>query len=801
MADPESFGQQLKRYRKAARLSRQELARQAGISPNTIGDLERGVTRGAQHDTVERLARTLGLSGDERTRFTSAVDRRRAPRTRSAQTQQLGSLVPWPLTPLIGREAEMDALRTQLTEAGMRLMTVIGPAGVGKTRLALAAAQELRPHFAHGAIFVSLAPLRDPSLLLSTLAHAVGVREGPGRSMHDALVDVLHERHLLLLLDNCEHLLPALSQQLAPLLEACPGVVVLATSRSPLHLRGEHEVLLDPLVVPPLSLSLNSDALGRVPSVTLFIECACRVRPDFQLTQATAPAVAEICRRLDGLPLAIELAAAHTKLLEPDALAARLEQRLPLLVGGPYDLPQCQQTLRDALAWSYDLLSASAQDVFARISVFAGGCTLEAAAVVCVSPHDPGGDVLSQLRTLVDQSLVQSVPIAPGEIRLVLLETMREFAGDCLVRQGQDMAAGEAHNRYFLALAEAADEGLRRPREEEWLARLDREHDNLRSVLRRLEAHGDGPRRLRLVGALWRFWYVRGHLVEGRHWVESVLAASQELPTDPAAHTTLRAAVLDGAGIIAWSQGDVDRAAALYGESLTLYERLNDVGGRIDVLSDWGQLLYEQGDHEQAGTRFREGFQLAQEAGHSRRVALLCLNLGHLALDKGDYPGAATLYTQGLELWRDLGSTRGVSNSLLNLGRVQAAQKDNSVATRLYHEALLLMRALGDQRGLAFCLEGMAGLAVAGGHATHAVQLCGVAARLRTEVGAPAPPPERRPIEQTITAARSILGDAAFAAAWAQSQTLSVDQTITLVQEHHGLSSSHAGIPDLADPL
>ena len=720
MEEAESFGEQLQRYRKAADLSRLELAQRAGISRNSILNLERGATRGAHQYTVERLAQALELSGDDRGRFMAAVDRRRTPRTVKAHPP--GPLVPWSLTLLIGREADLDMLRTQLMAPETRLVTVLGPAGVGKTRLAIAAAQEARPHFAHGAAFLSLAPLPDSDLFLSSIAHAFSIREGSGQPLWDAVVVALHERHLLLLLDNCEHLLPSLSLRIAALLEACPRITVLATSRSPLHLRGEQEMVIHPLPVPLPGQALTVEALGRVPAVTLFVQRARSVRPEFQITEATASAVATICRRLDGLPLAIELAAARIKLLVPDDLLARLDRRLPLLTGGPHDLPQRQQTLRDALAWSYDLLSEEEQSFFARLGVCVGGWTLATAEALsaAVDAERQAGSSLDALTALVQQSLVRVEDDRQGGPRFSLLETMRDFALECLAARGDEEGARRAHAHVFLALAEEAEPLLRGGvQQTEWFDRLEAEHGNLRAALQWTTLQGEEEIGLRLAGALGRFWDLHDHWAEGRQWIETLLA----LPLAAAAASEKGAArirALRVAGALAYRQLDLTAASGYLKQSLTLARAAADRSGEAAALTVLATVRVRAGDTAAATTLLHESLALHRTLDDRGGIARVLMNLAGLAYDRGDYPAALASGREALVLQRAAGDLQDAGVTLNNMAAAAQCQGDADRAWDFFMESLVLHRQMGNRSGEALVLSNLAHVALGRDETAHA---------------------------------------------------------------------------------
>ena len=701
---------------------------------------------------------------------------------RSARAARSQSL-PAPSTPLVGRHRERAAVADLLMRPEVRLVTLTGAGGVGKTRLALAVAEAVQNAFEDGACFVDLAPIVDPSLVLSVIARALEVGETARQSLLATLVDHLRDRSLLLVLDNFEQILAA-APSLARLLAECPALKVLATSRAALRLSAEHEYPVPPLDLPDPKRLPDLDALSRSEAAALFVQRARAVRPDFALTPANASAVAELCARLDGLPLAIELAAARVKLLPPQATLARLEHRLGLLTGGPRDLPARQQTLRNTIDWSYDLLDPSERTLFARLAVFVGGFDLGAveevtrdegrgASGMSSSPLTPRPSQLDEVASLVDKSLLRQADGLEDEPRFTMLETIREYAAERFEESGDALTWRQRHAEYFLALAEQAAPELTGPRQASWLERLEREHDNLRAALTWAFDRDQAELGLRLAGALGRFWEVRGHFREGRGWLDRMLS---RWPDGPAA---ARAVALNAAGSLAYHAADYEQSAALHEQALALRRKLGDRRGTAASLHNLGTTALHLADLDRAEALCVEARALWREVGDERGVAVSLNSSAILARNRGDHERARAHYDESLAIFRKLGDTWGQGLVLNNLARVARDVEDWDQVAALTGEALALFQQLGDRRGVSWVLSNLTVVAGRRGCWEQAARLHGAAEALREAIGASAlglSPAEMTAHQAAVTAARTRLGDEAFEAAIADGRATPTEE-------------------------
>lgn len=810
MDTTDSFGYWVRRRRKALDLTQEDLAQRVGCAVVTLRKIESDQRRPSA-PMARRLAHCLALPDDERPAFVAAAVGERAPARLpspgGSDVHRPASHLPAPVTSLVGRAEEIAAVIDALHREDVRLVTLTGPVGVGKTRLALEVGRRLAGTFRDGVCLVALSPVQDPALVPLATASALGVREARDADLTQSLLYFLAAREMLLIFDNLEHMLPAVPF-LAELLAACPGLRLLTTSRARLHLYGEHEFVLATLSLPERDRPLE---LARADAVQLFCDRAQAARAGFQLTPSLTPVVAEICRRLDGLPLAIELAAARLRQLTPQELVERLDQPLPLLGQGSVGASSPRQGLHDALAWSYEMLSETERALLARLAVFVDGFNLAAAEAICAGPAGStlpvaagatatGADVASGLDALLDQSLLMRADgVSPGcfaaivcrgacplaavleaveaESRYAMLGIIREFALEQLQARGELAAMQRRHADYYAAWAMRAEGHLEGPGQAVWLARLERDADNLCAALATLLAQGPLTGAAGMACALGLFWQRRGHYSEGRGWLEQVLAQIEAAPE--AVSAPLRARVMQTAASLAYRQGDWQPAQHWLEESLAHYQAAADRSGMARVLFDQGWIAIDQGAWEQAARLNQASLTLARTTGDSSAVYRALTNLGWAQLSMGAWRAAAALFNEAYALAQRAGHVKGVAVSLVNQGWVTLHQGNMARAACLARHSLCICHLLGEREVLAECLEMLAAAAAAEGESGRALELGRAAGALWEALHVIRPPTQQaaechrqaRPIARRAAAE-------AFGAARRQEEPMSLDAVV-----------------------
>jgi predicted ATPase/DNA-binding XRE family transcriptional regulator len=739
MSNPSTFGGRLKRLRQEHGLTQDVLAERVGCATQTIRKIEGGQRR-PSYQIAARLAQELGLAAEDRAHFIrlSRDDAREEPiglPAHAVSETQLANLapthgsLPTPLTRLIGREQEVLSARKLLQREDLRLLTLIGPGGAGKTRLGVEVAAGLEDHFADGIVFVNLVPIRDADLVVPTIADAVGIGEEGGRSRLARLKDGLRAKRLLLVLDNFEQVIPA-ATLVADLLSSCAGLKALVTSREILRVRGEHLFSVLPLPIPETKPASPSDLLSGYAAVQLFAERAAAVRPGFAITNENAPTVAELCRRLDGLPLAIELAAARSTLLQPKEILAWLGSRLKLLTGGPRDLPTRQQALRNTIAWSYDLLTDSEQKLLRRLCVFSSERTLDAIEAICSAAGELEFEIVDGLASLADKSLLWQDALASRPSQFQILETIREYGLEQLEHSGEAEVTRHAHAHYYLQLVEQTEPHLWGGAQAQSLDRLEREHDNLRAALAWYTAHDEGIEpALRMAGRLWRFWDMRGHWSEGQQWLEKAL--SRRAGANPA-HSWI---ALHGAGNLSLNLGEYARARAYYEESLAVTQALRIQNGIANSLLNLSQVTFFQGDLQAAIALQEQSLAIHRGAGNNIGVALALNNLAELLEQQGDYDRAAAFAEESLARYQDLHDSRGMALALHNLAVLAHRHGTYERARTLLEQCRAIYSQLGDKYDLARVLNDLGELAGDRRECESARALYEESLRLATELG------------------------------------------------------------------
>jgi predicted ATPase/class 3 adenylate cyclase len=684
-------------------------------------------------------------------------------------------------TPLIGRDLDVATVTRLYRDADARLVSLTGPGGTGKTRLALGIASELIDDFPDGVFFVNLAAVRDPALVLSTIASVLNVREFSPGTLRETLTAYLLPKRMLLVLDNCEQIITA-AADVAALLAACPRLAILVTSRESLRIGAEREFPVLPLAIPLGIDAMVMEDLVQIPAVALFVSRATSIDPTFALTVENAAVVAEICRRLDGLPLAIELAAARIRLLPPPALLARLEQRLPLLTGGARDLPARQQTMRDTIAWSYDLLDEAEQALFGRLAVFVGGFTLEAAESVL--------GTLDLLTSLVAKSLVVAADTESAAARFGMLETIREYGLERLAASGREAAVRQLHADWCLVLANDAGPNVRGSEAAAWLEVLERDHANLRAALTWLVERREGLRLARLAGALWSFWKEHAHYAEGRRWLELALDLGRDAP--PAD----RLRVLTGVGTLSWYLADEAYSRHAHEQALALAQEIGDRAGEAFLLGGLAVHASELGNYEQANALFEESLAAAREVGDPEPVVMTLHNLAHQEWERGHMALSMAKLEEALQVARDHHMGWILPSILVGLGTLSTDLGDVDRAIGFFRESLALAQVRGNLGDIVDGIGGLARLAAATSQSGEAVRLFGAADAMREGLAMPLSPSELEEIEAITTGLRAALGDKGFSAAWADGRSLSqeaaLDAALSLRAETAESTASNA---------
>jgi predicted ATPase/DNA-binding CsgD family transcriptional regulator/transcriptional regulator with XRE-family HTH domain len=770
---PETFGDLLRHARRNAGLTQETLAERAGVSTRSISSLERGINRSPRLDTFDLLAKALDLSPADRRqweqsriRLSSRLEQKS--HRASPDDQHSRHHVSMTMTTFVGRQREIGEIVELLREPGCRLVTLTGTGGVGKTRLALMVAHEAGDAYIDGIWFVNLAPLNEPVLVLPTIARTLNIIVPANQSPVAAVTEALRDKRVLILLDNVEHVVQA-AVEIAMLVQECSALTILATSRTPLRLQAEQEYPVSPLEVPGPDHVAMLENLKQNESVSLFIERARAARPDFHLVESNAQAVAGICQRLDGIPLAIELAAARIRQLSPLSMFDRLDDQLSLLTGGARDLPVRQQTLRGTVAWSYDLLTPEEQHLFRQLSVFRGGWTLDAAEAFV-----DGGDVLDGLARLIDHSLVRVRDQPDGSTRFGMLETIREFGLEQLETWDEAIEARQRHARYFLELAVEVGPKLVQAEQVHWLALLESEHDNLRSALN-WATEDDLNLALRAAKGLYNFWLLHGHLAEARRWLERALSIKRPTLKDVRAEAQVVAASL-----ASW-QGDYDRADVLLSDALAAFESVGDQHGIADTLRAQARMEMAAGNYLRADQLGRESAAIFRRLGDVNGLMRAFSNMGWNTIGLRELERGRALLAEALELAQEQNNPASVCNYLTGLAFIDLDLGDIEPARQQFVQTLELSRSVGDLRFVALSLEGLGRVAHHQGMHEHACLLLAAANALRAKIGTPVVEDFLRPqLESSLADICTRLSADRYDALWREGSRISLDETIEL---------------------
>jgi non-specific serine/threonine protein kinase len=781
MQEQHSFGYWLRLKRKALDLTREALADRVGCSVSTIRKLE-DEDRRPSAQIAELLVEIFKIPTTERTAFLRFArgDWRSAPSLGDeespwrAPTQALAqpprSNLPATFTSLIGRDKDIAAVQDYLTNPDIRLVTLIGPGGIGKTRLSIASASKSLAEFSDGVFFVTLAPLDQPSLIPSAIAQALGYVEKSDLPAERLLMDGIGNKRMLLVLDNCEHLIEDVARVASSLLSACSRLKILTTSREALQIPGEWLYSVPVLDMPKQNSVVDMKTVSEFPALVLFAERARAVRSDFALNSENIRAVAAICSQLEGLPLAIELIAARVKTLSIEQIAARLDDRFALLTSGSRIAPSRQQTLRATLDWSYDLLTEPERELFRQLSVFVGGFTLDALESVALLDSNPS--ILDALSRLVDKSLL--LVEQQDQPRYRFLEPIRQYARDKLNETRESNLIQDRHLNYYLHVAEETEPYLFGSGQQDWKNRLELDHDNLRVALAWSLESNQFEAGLKMAGALAWFWHNKGHLSEGNLWLEKTLAAGIGNQGKE------RAKALRASSILSTGAGDYVRARAFAESSIKLYREIGDNRGAGLVLADLGASLHWGGKEEEAIGSLEESLRLLRATGERWEIAYALLWLGDTWFRMGDVERAATRWEESLVLTQELQDDYLMGWSLGGLADVARLRGDYKRATGMFKESLSLYLSSGNKFGPPFSLEALALVAAALGDAKRAARLWGAASAWREAINEPLPPAYQRDYAASVTQARTQLGEEVYASAWSEGHAMSPEQAVAL---------------------
>ncbi len=754
-----AFGRLLKQYRRSAHLTQETLAERVGYSPDYISMLERGVRIPAPA-TVDALVRALDLNSEDGVNLVAAAkDQHKAVPIASQLSIQRG--------PLIGREQETALILSLLQQPHVRLLTLTGPGGVGKTRLAEQIAAALSSSFSDGVIPIDLAMVNDPTRVASAIAQTLELREASGERIQERLLGYLRRKEMLLLLDTFERVLDAASF-IADLLARCPHLKLLVTSRAPLRLREEQEFQLQPLMFPASTAKLSTDDLLQFSAVALFVQRTRLVKPDFKNDNESLKIIAGICRQLDGLPLAIELAAARVKHLSLSELRDQSMYRLEILTGGPRDVPERQQRMSDTIAWSYQLLAPTEQRIFRQLSVFVRSWSLQAAQSICSAGVTPA-TLLDTLRVLVDNSLVTL-----SEARYRMLDTIREFAQEQLSLSGEAAAMQQRHAEYFLRLAQQAAPALEGGQLSEWHRQLELEEENIRAALHWLMENNEMEFALHLAGSIWRYWQRQGNLGEGRRWLEEGLAKGKDVSKE------VRANALWGAIWLTYHQGDYVRANEESAEYLPLAREIGDRLHLRNALTGLGVTAVAQGRYDEGVAYLRESLEICRGVGKNWHLGTSLLNLGQTLMHLGDPQEAVLLLEEALAVYSELGNKAFVARTKGYLGYAALLRSDYSLAENYFRQSLQEFFDLHETMGIAEGLEGLAAVFAVTDRAAQTARLAATAGVIRETIVAKALPLDQATFQAYLQEARQAIDPEAWRFAWNQGTTMPIGEAVAL---------------------